>query len=1652
MNQILLFLAPLPIFSLAFCPWVLAQSIIPAHDGTNTVVNSVGNQLNIRGGQLSGDKTNLFHSFTKFNLDAGQIANFQSNPTIKNILGRISSSNPSIINGLIQVTGGNSNLFLINPGGIVFGANGSLNVPASFTATTANGIGFGSNWFNTNGVNNYQILNGNPNGFIFNSLNPGSIINTGNLTVKSGQNLNLIGGTIISTGNLSAPEGEVNITSVPGENIFRISEPNHILSLDVQISSAKTEGVSLPQLLTGGNSSHATGVTVNAQGEVVLSGSGLQIINGDVVVKNLSTQTANLFAAHNLTLPESQIFTTGDLNLLANNTVTIRDSVTEPFLAKAGGNLLIQGNNSIDILALNHPETPLQSGGDFSLVSNGIISGDAHFSSGGNFSITNLNGQPGQFESKYDPIISSDGFIAFGDYVGSSLKIEARGQIIGGNITITSPDSSISTNDPDVIKYALNTQPGLVIRAGRTTLDNPPTGSKDELGGTNFTENPLSGNTISVGKIYIPDGGGPIVMTAPGNIEILAINNNPSQLIAITGNHITITNGINNPDSLPPPAPPKIIDPGPGIAPDTTQSPTPSPSPTPTPSPSPSPSSQNSQSQSQGNQSQGSQSQGSQSQGNQSQGSQSQGSQSQGSQSQGNQSQGSQSQGSQSQGSQSQGSQSQGSQSQGSQSQGNQSQGNQSQGNQSQGNQSQGNQSQGNQSQGNQSQGNQSQGNQSQSNQSQGNQSQGNQSQGNQSQGNQSQGNQSQGNQSQGNQSQGNQSQGNQSQGNQSQGNQSQFQGNQPQGNQSQGNQSQGNQPQGNQSQGNQFQSQGNQPQVNQSPSQVNQPQGNQSQSQVNQPQVNQFQGNQSQSQVNQPQVNQFQGNQSQSQVNQPQVNQSQFQGNQPQVNQFQGNQSQSQVNQPQGNQSQFQGNQPQGNQSQFQGNQPQGNQSQSQGNQPQGNQSQFQVNQPQVNQSQSQVNQPQVNQSQSQVNQPQVNQFQGNQSQSQVNQPQVNQFQGNQPQVNQSQSQVNQSQGNQSQFQGNQSQGNRSQPQSNQSKSLLLNSQSQSSHSDQPQSSHSDQPQSSQSDQPQSSHSDQPQSSQSDQSQSSHSDQPQSSQSGELSKSQSSQSQPVQSQSQPVQSQSQPVQSQSQPVQSQSQPVQSQQLSPSQTQLSHSQSENQTWQSSQVQSLQIPQTQILQIPSTQSLQIPQTQSLQIPSTQSLQPQPSAIAISSPSSTPTPTPTPTPTSSLGIVSNPVSSATFSNTSINSTIDISNPVKAIPQIESIRSQELGGLLGKNFSEVMTNKNIHDSLTNIYSQTGIKPALFYTIVLPDQLQLVLVTADGKSMVKSVPISDQILMPMIQRFRYEVTSPTRRNTTTYLASSQQLYKWLIAPIEKELQAQGIKLLLFSMDSGLRSLPIAALHDGKNFLIEKYSIGLIPSLSLTDTSYKDIRNSQVLAMGASEFKEQSPLPSVPAELSSILKNWSGKSFLNKDFTLEKLRNQRASGNFDIVHLATHGEFQPGVAKNSYIQFSDTRLTLDQIQQLQLNHPTTQLLVLSACRTALEDDRTELGFAGLSVQAGVKSVLASLWYVSDEGTLALMSEFYRQLKIVPIKSEALRQAQISMIQKKITIDSGVIRGEGGDVSLPSQLGNLEKSNLAHPYYWSGFTMIGSPW
>lgn len=400
------------------------------------------------------------------------------------------------------------------------------------------------------------------------------------------------------------------------------------------------------------------------------------------------------------------------------------------------------------------------------------------------------------------------------------------------------------------------------------------------------------------------------------------------------------------------------------------------------------------------------------------------------------------------------------------------------------------------------------------------------------------------------------------------------------------------------------------------------------------------------------------------------------------------------------------------------------------------------------------------------------------------------------------------------------------------------------------------------------------------------------------------------------------------------------------------------------------------------------------------------------------------------------------------LDQDKVTEAVPLIEQTWEKQYEDYFGIDLSDQSLEvKEIANTLSKITTQTEKKPALLYVVPRPKQLELVLVTPEGKPIHKRVAMANQdALVEQVKNLTNFVSKPELVNTEYYLSSAQQLYQWMIAPLEADLQAQNIDTLLFCLGGGLRTMPLAALHDGQKFLVENYSFAVIPAFKLTDTVYTELKNAQVLAMGASEFRNQPPLPGVSVELSNIVKElWAEKLFLNEEFTLANLLSQRQQNHYKIVHLATHAEFQPGEPSNSYIQFWDSKLTLNQMRELQWDNPPVELLVLSACRTAFGDQEAELGFAGLAVQAQVKSALASLWYVNDEVTSGLMTEFYRHLKTAPIKAEALRQAQIAVLKGKLPESEENI----SELPVGAALGNRD---FSHPYYWAAFTVVGNPW
>ena len=1678
-----------------------SKPITPASDGTGTIVTPDGDRFDIHSGSLSQDGANLFHSFDKFGLDANQVANFLSLPNIRNILGRVVGGDVSIINGLIQVTGGNSNLFLMNPAGIVFGQNALLNVPADFTATTATGIGFNNGWFRAFGSNQYSNFVGNPNGFRFDGSQPGVIVNAGNLTVAQGHNLNLIGGTVLSSGSLVAPGGSITVTAVPGTSLVRLSQEGQLLSLEIE-PLTDSEGnllaitpQMLPQLLTNGGVVEATGVTASDVNANV----------GDVVANQVTAGTVTLSAERNLKLIPvgeqgvvPQLITTGDLNLLAGDTVLVRDNQTYPFLAHAGRNLYIRGNDGIDILALNHlSQTPFVSGGNLSLVSDGKISRDAHFTSGGNISILKLSGELANFSSLYDPIDIAVGDFSADGYRGPAYKVQAGGSIIfEGDITITDPDANYADAAPDTDEFLLGNFNALILRAGDdiTITGKTITSNSKGDGGPIILE---AGGNISTGSLEAlstgttPGKGGDISLNAGGNISVtnfirtwshtngggdinleavgdISITNCSSFCIesfgenslgtsvgdsgnvslisrqgAINASGITInasTGGSGKPGNITLEAQNDITISNLWSRGESQNAGTP---------------------------------------GNVTVISRAGGIDLSGGFIDVNGSSGS-------------------------------------------------------------------------SNSKGGDVTIGAfddiitgeiKAQGELGGGDItiiSAGGDI----------------------DTSAATLSAFSANGDGGSislmaekdiltatieSSTGQTFMGNPVNGNSGDITITSKSGG---IDTSAGFLDSRTNNGTAGSIRLTAQKDIITNAIASLLYQGATGtsgdisltskagsittsgtldsgitfgiggsitlKAQNNITTNNIYTRAPNNGLGDSGDISITSMTGS-----INTTGGIISTVSDNGKGGaitieadsdittadilsNGSQGSGDikltSNDGNIDTTAGTLDSSSDNgkggaisldaAEEIDTGAINSSSTNstggaidltarrnitINEALTFGSSSgkgggalTINALGVIELLGDIAPGGADIIGGNQIPlgillvppgtsfdteggdfslvfgsnfnfNNTPITDLSLppgTRINTSGGSVSLvFASNIALNNSSVFTGGGDFSLI--------------------------------------------------------------------STKAIALDGLIDTDGGNITIAGNSISGTRGILDSSSITSaggnvyliSQNDIQVALINAQGGTNGRGGNVDITAGRFFRATGTFRDQNNINASISTAGGSgegSITIRHDGGAINTPFDVGNATTNGTAgalTTGSGNVISPFQSFSGSytqgNISIITTSQGEEPPQAEPPppltiapetsafpLEEFFTRQFEKYLAIFNPSVNTLGQLRLTLRNIEAATGKKPALVYAVFYPtalnsgsgllnnpikqdsDQLQLVVVTAEGEPIFLPIPDATRAkVIAATDKLRREITNPIKLGTTSYLPPAQQLYQLLIAPIEPTLQERGIQNLGFIVDAGLRSIPLATLHDGKQFLIEKYSIGLIPSLSLSDTRYRDIKDFQILAMGAAQFTDANPLPAVPTELAIITgKLWQGKSFLNQEFTLENLKAQRQEQPFGIIHLATHGEFKPGQPDNSYIHLWDTKLRLDQLRELRWYDPPVELLVLSACRTAVGDEQAELGFAGLAVQAGVKSALGSLWYVSDEGTLGLMSEFYRQLQNASIKSEALRQTQLGMIQRKVRLEAGELHGSGENLTLPPELAQLGDKNLSHPYYWSAFTMIGSPW
>ncbi|MBD2095612.1 CHAT domain-containing protein [Trichocoleus sp. FACHB-591] len=343
-----------------------------------------------------------------------------------------------------------------------------------------------------------------------------------------------------------------------------------------------------------------------------------------------------------------------------------------------------------------------------------------------------------------------------------------------------------------------------------------------------------------------------------------------------------------------------------------------------------------------------------------------------------------------------------------------------------------------------------------------------------------------------------------------------------------------------------------------------------------------------------------------------------------------------------------------------------------------------------------------------------------------------------------------------------------------------------------------------------------------------------------------------------------------------------------------------------------------------------------------------------------------------------------------------------------------------------------------QVDPQAAVVYSIILRDRLAVILSLPNQPLQYRSTPLTlssdrtaEKNQAGEIDR-TYEDLFATLSPFITGqepLRPHQQLYDWLIRPIEADLAKSRVKTIVFVLDGVLRGVPLAALHDGQQYLIEKYSLALTPELQLLPPQPLAPEQLGILAGGLSQARQGfSALPGVAEEIQQISTLMPTSILLDQSFTRSQLARKLTSVPFPIVHLATHGQFS-SQSENTFLLTWEGRIKVKDLDQLlevrdRQNRQPIELLILSACQTAKGDKQAALGLAGIAVRSGARSTIATLWSVQDDSTTELITHFYTALKQPGIsRAEALRQAQLSL---------------------------LRSPNYQHPYYWAPFVLVGN--
>lgn len=372
-------------------------------------------------------------------------------------------------------------------------------------------------------------------------------------------------------------------------------------------------------------------------------------------------------------------------------------------------------------------------------------------------------------------------------------------------------------------------------------------------------------------------------------------------------------------------------------------------------------------------------------------------------------------------------------------------------------------------------------------------------------------------------------------------------------------------------------------------------------------------------------------------------------------------------------------------------------------------------------------------------------------------------------------------------------------------------------------------------------------------------------------------------------------------------------------------------------------------------------------------------------------------------------------------------KARTRIEALQLAELD-----NFFREACLEGQRVLLDQVVDKENPHTAILYPIILPEELQVIVKIPQQPLRHYTVKKSQVEVERTLAELREYILEPDRTEEVQVL--SQEVYNWLIKPIESDFTTNQVNTLVFVLDGALRNIPLAALYDGEKYLVEKYAVALSLGLGLLTPKPLAETPLNVLAAGLVEpppgFPTFSALPGIKLEFDLIAQTGaSTKKLLDQDFTSSTLESNVNTLPFNVLHLATHGQFSSR-PEETFILANDGSINVLQFDNLLRSQSDTgrqvlELLVLSACQTATGDNRATLGLAGAAIKAGARSTIASLWHINDQSTAILIGEFYNELVNHKVtKAEALRRAQVKLL-----------------TNYP---------NYRRPGYWAAYVLVGN--